>query len=113
MKKKAIMIIGIVILFSLFTFSSYSYIKVKHWDSLILPGVKIENEDLTGKTKKQAQKIINDKYSSKVMKKKITIVTEDKKYIFDYKMIDGKYNVEQAVQQALSYGKDNILLILI
>ncbi len=33
------------------TFTSYSYVKVKQWDSLILPKVKIENEDLTGKTK--------------------------------------------------------------
>ena len=106
MKKKAIMIIGVLILFSTFTFSSYSYIKVKHWDSLILPGVKIENIDLTGKTKKEAQIIINDKYSSEVMKKKITIVTDEKKYIFDYKMIEAKYNVDQAVQQALSYGKN-------
>ncbi|MCB2341161.1 VanW family protein [Clostridium estertheticum] len=106
MKKKAIIIIGVLILFSTFTFSGYSYIRVKYWDSLILPGVKIENEDLTGKTRKEAQTIINDKYASEVMKKKITIVTDEKKYIIDYKMLEAKYNVDQTVEQALTYGKD-------
>ncbi|NNU74748.1 VanW family protein [Clostridium estertheticum] len=106
MKKKAIIIIGVLILFSTFTFSGYSYIRVKYWDSLILPGVKIGNEDLTGKTRKEAQTIINDKYASDVMKKKITIVTDEKKYIIDYKMVEAKYNVDQAVEQALTYGKD-------
>ncbi|MBW9170280.1 VanW family protein [Clostridium estertheticum] len=106
MKKKAIIIIGVLILFSTFTFSGYSYIRVKYWDSLILPGVKIGNEDLTGKTRKEAQTIINDKYASDVMKKKITIVTDEKKYIIDYKMVEAKYNVDQTVEQALTYGKD-------
>jgi len=106
MKKKAIIIIGVLILFSTITFSSYSYIKVKQWGSLILPGVKVENEDLTGKTEKEAQMILNDKYSSKVLKKKVTIVTDEKKYILDYKTLGAKYKVDEAVQQALSYGND-------
>ena len=46
MKKRAIIILGIVILVGIVIFTSYSYFKVKHWDSLILPSVKIENEDL-------------------------------------------------------------------
>ena len=71
MKKKAIIIVGILILLGTVIFTSYSYVKVKHWDSLILPTVKIENEDLTGKTKEEAQKIMMDKYSSQVVKKKI------------------------------------------
>ena len=45
MKKKAIIIVGILILVGTITFSSYSYVKVKQWDSLILPMVKIENEN--------------------------------------------------------------------
>ncbi|MBU3159894.1 VanW family protein [Clostridium frigoris] len=106
MKKKAIIIIGVLILFSTITFSGYSYIKVKQWDSLILPGVKIENEDLTGKTKKEAQTILNDKYSSKVLKKKITVVTDEKKYILDYKTLGAKYKVDEALQKALSYGNN-------
>mgnify|MGYP001597813186 CR=1 FL=1 len=106
MKKKVIIIIGILILLGTFTFSSYSYIKVKQWSYLILPGVKIENVDLTGKTKKEAQTIMTDKYSSKLLNKKITIVTDEKKYIFDYKMLEAKYNIDQAIDQALSYGND-------
>ena len=106
MKKKAIIIVGILILVGTITFSSYSYVKVKHWDSLILPKVKIENEDLSGKTKKEALEIMKDKYSNKVIKKKITIVTDKKKYILDYSTLGAKYDIDKAIQQAISYGND-------
>lgn len=106
MKKKAIIIIGILILLGTVIFTSYSYFIVKHWDSKILPTVKIENEDLTGKTKKEAQEIIMDKYSSQVVKKKIDIVTEEKKYTLDYSMLDAKYNINEAIEEAFSYGQD-------
>ncbi|MBU3127025.1 VanW family protein [Clostridium tagluense] len=105
MKKKAIIIVGILILLGTIIFTSYSYVGVKHWDSLILPTVKIENEDLTGKTKKEAQKIMMDKYSSQVIKKKIDIVTKEKKYTLDYSMLDAKYNINEAIEEAYSYGR--------
>ncbi len=106
MKKKAIIILGVLVLLGTITFTSYSYVKVKQWDSLILPTVKIENEDLTGKTKEEAQKIIADKYSTPVLKKKINIVTPEKKYILDYSMLDAQYNITEAVEEAISYGRD-------
>ena len=110
MKRKAIIVLGVLVLLGAIIFTSYSYFKVKQWDSLILPKVKIENEDLTGKTKEQAKIIMKDKYSSKVIRKKITIVNEDKKYTLDYSMIDAKYNVDEAINQAMSYGSDmNVL----
>jgi len=106
MKKKAIIILGILVLLATVTFTSYSYAKVKQWDSLILPTVKIENEDLTGKTKEEAQNIIKDKYSSQIIKKKINILAGDKNYSLDYSMIDAKYDINEALEKAVSYGKD-------
>ncbi|MBU3145447.1 VanW family protein [Clostridium sp. CF012] len=106
MKKKAIIIAGILILVGTVMFTSYSYVKVKHWDTLILPTVKIENEDLTGKTKEEAQKLMMDKYSSQVVKKKIDIVTEEKKYTLDYSKLDAKYNINEAIEEAYSYGRE-------
>jgi vancomycin resistance protein YoaR len=106
MNKKAIIIIGILILLGTVIFTSYSYVLVKHWDSLILPTVKVENEDLTGKTKVQAQKLMMDKYSSQVVKKKIDIVAEDKKYTLDYSKLDAKYNIDEAIDEAYNYGRD-------
>jgi len=104
MGKKAIIIVGVLVLVGTIIFSSYSYVKVKQWDALILPKVKIENEDLSGKTKEEAQTIMKDKYSSKVVKKKITIVTGDKKYVLDYSTLDAKYNTDEAIEQAIDYG---------
>ncbi|WP_291633992.1 VanW family protein [Clostridium sp.] len=106
MRKKAIIILGILVLVGTITFTSYAYVKVKHWDSLILPTVKIEDEDLTGKSKEEAQKIIVDKYSSQVIKKKIDIVSDGKKYTLDYSKIDAKYKIDEAIEQAISYGRD-------
>ena len=106
MKKKAVIILGVLVLLVTVTFTSYSYAKVKQWDSLILPTVKIENEDLTGKTKEEAQNIIKDKYSSRIIKKKINIVAGDKNYSLDYSMLDAKYDINEALEQAISYGKD-------
>ncbi|HEY8891243.1 MAG TPA: VanW family protein [Clostridium sp.] len=106
MGKKAIIILGVLVLVGTIIFSSLSYVKVKKWDALILPKVKIENEDLTGKTKEEAQTIIKDRYFSELTKKKITIVTSDKKYVLDYSMIDAKYNIDEAIDRAISYGHD-------
>ncbi|MGH4118324.1 VanW family protein [Clostridium sp.] len=106
MRKKAIIILGVLFLLSTAIFTTYSYAKVKKWDSLILPTVKIENENLTGKTKIEAQKIIEDKYSSQMIKKKIDIVTHGKKYTLDYSMLDAKYNIDEAIEQAVTYGSD-------
>ncbi|MFT5875669.1 MAG: vancomycin resistance protein YoaR [Clostridium sp.] len=106
MKKKAIIILGILVLVGTITFTSYAYVKVNHWDSLILPMVKIEDEDLTGKTKEEAQKIIVDKYPSLVIKKKLDIVSDGKKYTLDYSKIDGKCKIDEAIEKAISYGRD-------
>ncbi|MCB2290451.1 VanW family protein [Clostridium sp. CS001] len=106
MKKKAIIVLGVLVLLGTITFTSYSYVKVKQWSSLILPKVKIGNEDLTGKTKEEAQDIIKDKYSSQIIKKKINIVAGDKKYSLDYSKLDAKYNINEALEEAVSYGKD-------
>lgn len=106
MRNKATIILGVLVLLSIIIFSSYSYIKVKQWDSLILPSVKIENEDLTGKTKEEAKIIMNKKYSSEIIKKKMTIVTDDKKYTLDYANLDAKYNINEAIDQAINYGQN-------
>jgi len=106
MRKKAIIIIGVLILVGTAIFTSFAYIQVKQWDNVILPSVKIENENLTGKTKKEAQQFMMDKYSNQVIKKKIDIVTEEKKYTLDYSMLDAKYNINEAIDQAFNYGKD-------
>lgn len=106
MKKKAIIIVGILILLGTIIFTSYAYVGVKHWDNLILPTVKIENEDLTGKTKAEALELMMDKYSSQVVKKKIDIVTEEKKYTLDYSMLDAKYNTNEAIEEAYNYGRE-------
>lgn len=106
MKKKGIIIIVFLILLGSVGFVSYSYYKVKQWDNLVYPGVKIETMDLSGKTKEQAQKIIKEKYSNIVLSKKIIITTPDKDYNIDYSKLDSKYNINEVIDKAFSYGKN-------
>lgn len=87
-------------------FLAYQYYTVKAWSNLIYPGVKIEGENLGGKNKEQAKQIINQKYGSVVVKKKLNISTSDRTYTLDYSKLNPKYNIDEVVNQALSYGKE-------
>lgn len=84
----------------------YQYNTVKAWSNLIYPGVRVSGEDLSGKTKDQAKKILEQKYSSEIGKKKLNIITPDRTYTLDYSKLNPKYNVDEMVNQAFLYGKD-------
>ncbi len=91
-------------------FITYQYNTVKAWSDLVYPGVKIEGEDLSGKTKDQAKKIIEQKYGAVIAKKKINIKTPDRNYILDYSKLNPKYNMDDVVNEAFTYGKSENLL---
>ena len=86
-------------------FIAYQYNNVKSWSNLMYPGVKIEGEDVSGKTKDQAKQIIEQKHGA-VEKKKVNISTPDRTYTLDYSKLNPKYNVDEVVNEAFSYGKN-------
>jgi vancomycin resistance protein YoaR len=86
-------------------FTAYQYNSVKSWSNLIYPGAKIEGEDVSGKTKDQAKKIIEQKYIA-VVKKKLNITTPDRTYTLDYSKLNPKYNIDEVVNEAFLYGKN-------
>lgn len=111
-KKLPLGIIAAVLIFAVGVagFITYQYYTVKAWSNLIYPGVKIEGENLAGKSKEQAKQIIDQKYGSVVVKKKLNISTTDRTYTLDYSKLNPKYNVPEAVNEAFSYGKELNLL---
>ena len=76
--KKNILLVGsilvaLVIIASVGGRIAYVNEKTKKFDDLILPGVKVENIDLSGKSKDAAKDILKSKYGDEVLKKKINI----------------------------------------
>jgi vancomycin resistance protein YoaR len=69
------------------------------------PGIKIEGENVSGKTKDQVKQTIEQKYGA-VIKKKLNISTADRTYTLDYSKLNPKYNIDQVVNEAFSYGKN-------
>lgn len=80
--------------------------KVKGWDNLIYPGVKINNVDLSGKSINDAKTYINSNIISKLQNKKITVTASGKTYTLSYNDLNLKFNEEDTLLKALSYGKD-------
>lgn len=91
-------------------FIVYHYNDIKYWDNLVYPKVSINNIDLSGKTKSEAKNIIKTAYSDEIQNKKITVTAGDKKYELPYSNLGAKYNVDEVVNQAYSYGKDSNIL---
>lgn len=84
--------------------------KVKAYDNVVYPGVKVEDVDLSGKTKAEAQKILKEKYGDALVKKIINIKAPQKTYKLDYEKLNAKYNIDKVVNEAFSYNKDKNLL---
>lgn len=82
---------------------------VKPYENLIFPGVSIEDVDISGKTKDEAVNLVQEKYGNEVLKKKININGGNRTYTIDYSKLNAKYNIEEAVNEALEYGKSHNL----
>jgi vancomycin resistance protein YoaR len=100
----AVIVVGIVLLVI------HQYSTAKAWSDRIYPGVKIENQDLSGKTKEQAKSIIEQKYGVEIAKKKLNIKTKEKTYTLEFSKINPKYDIDGAINEAFKYGKDTNLL---
>lgn len=86
--------------------ASYAYSSVKYWQDLIYPDTYIENVDVSGMTKEAAINAVKRNYSSGILDNKINIETPGKTYTIEYSKLDTKYNVDEVVNQAFSFGKN-------
>jgi hypothetical protein len=84
----------------------YAYINVNKWTSLVYPGVKIGEVDISGKTLVEASEMVTKKYGDAIIKKNITIKTPLKTYTLDYIKINARYNIDKVVQEGFYYGKN-------
>jgi vancomycin resistance protein YoaR len=110
MKKKTIIITAVSLLLvtggAVGARGGYMYNTAKDFSSVIYPEVAIQDIDLSGKTKAEAKALIQGKYGDIVLQKKITIKGGDKLYTIDYSKLSANYNIEEAVNEAFTYGKE-------
>ncbi|MBD7910338.1 MULTISPECIES: VanW family protein [Clostridium] len=103
-----IIILGIiVIIFSGFlAYSMSNQGLIKDWENKVYPGVDVKDVELGGKSKEEASQILNDNFKTKLGEKKLNINVGKKTFSYTYKDLTANYNIDKAVEEALSYGKD-------
>jgi hypothetical protein len=108
MKKKtiAIIILLLIVVFGVSGFYGYLHMNTKKWTSLVYPGVKIGDVDISGKTLVEAKDMVTKRYGDAILKKNINIKTSMKTYSLDYTKINAKYNIDEVVGEAFAYGKN-------
>lgn len=78
---------------------------VDKWDNKIYSGVVVKGIDLSGMTEDEAEEILNKKFRENLSDKKIEFSVDNKKYTYTYGDIEGRYNIEDTVSEALQIGK--------
>ncbi|WP_125153419.1 VanW family protein [Clostridium rectalis] len=85
---------------------SYMHRSVKKYSNLFYPGTRIENVDLSGKSLKEAKKLLMDQYVDKLPNRKIVVNTDNKSFSLEFSKLNIKYNLDKALEEAFNYGKD-------
>lgn len=104
--KKLVNIAIVLILVIVSAVISYIHFTVKKFNNHIYPGVMVEDVNLSGNTKDEAVKILTQKYSNAMLNKKVNIKIKDRNYFINYSDLNAKYNINDTVDHAMSYGKD-------
>lgn len=109
-KSKIIIIVAVLSLISLVFWFYIVSIRVKAYDTLIYPKVMINGIDVGGKTKEEAKKKIDNALMDNSFSREIVIETPDKNYSISLKDLKVHYKVDEAIDEALNYGKNFSLL---
>lgn len=111
LKSKKNIIISLVVILAIIIGSIVAYIvsiqnKVDKWNSKIYPNVYVENVNLSGMTKEEAIETLNKEIKEPVQNKIITVKAADKSIEIKYSELSPEYNIDETVNEAMSYGKD-------
>lgn len=79
---------------------------VESWQDKIYPGISVNSIDLSGKTVEEAKSIINSECSDKLLDKDLIVKAGDKEFNYKYSDIEAQYDIEKALDEAISQNKD-------
>lgn len=109
-RKKIMLVIAVFAVVAASAIIAYSIsIKdiVNQWDTKIYPGVSVQGIDLGGMTKEEAKDKLTKTFEVTIGNKKLPIIIADKQYELIYSDIIPKYYIDEAVEEAYNFGKQN------
>lgn len=112
-KKKGLAVVkGILIIGTISAAAVFGYLhkEQKGAISVINQGVYIENISLGGKKLSEAEALIQEKYGSTLISKKIQIEASNKTYVLDFSRLEAKYDIDKVAAEAFNYGKEENFL---
>ena len=101
-----------IIAISIISITAYLlYIKsskalLQEWNNKIYNGVTIGNIDVSGKSEQEAYNLVQDKLVNELNHKSIVLSMDDTIIRYEYKDFNVKYKIDEAVSEALRYGKN-------
>ena len=96
----------VIVISSIVAYVVFKSNDVKQWDNKIYTGVYIYDVDVSGKTKEEALELVNNEYLEKLQNKNLNIVIGDKNISYKYSYLSANYNFEEAIDEAINFGKD-------
>ncbi|WP_027625904.1 VanW family protein [Clostridium lundense] len=103
------LVIIFILLIASISYPISQYYYTKNWEDKIYPTTFINDIDVSGKRKDEAIKILNNNFK-KVKDTNISVKAGNKTYTLQLSKANPKYNIEDVVNDALSYGKNLGLL---
>lgn len=70
-------------------------------------GISVQGIDLEGMTKEEAKDQLAETFEVNIGSKKLPILIEDKQYELIYSDIIPKYNIDEEIEEAYNFGKQN------
>lgn len=102
-----IVVIGVVCL-SAYTLATKKV--VEKWEDKVYPGITIDNIDIGGMSKEEAKTKLEEHLKSEITNKSLHIKVKDQDFELIYSDINPQYDINDAVEQAFKFGKDNGVL---
>lgn len=109
-KKKirlAVALLIVVVIASLVACSVAIKDVVNEWDNKIYPGITVQEVNLGGMTKEEAKNKLIETFETAIGNKKLPIKIGDKQYELIYSDIIPKYNIDETINKAYNFGKNN------
>lgn len=114
-KYKSIIVVAIIILSIVISGTYFYYLNIKErvsqWDNKIYPGIVVEGLDLSNKTKEEATELIKENFNASTSNRIIKVQADDEILEIKYDDLSPEYNVEEAVNGAMEYGKDHNVFV--
>jgi len=108
-RKKGTFILIAALVIVVAVISAY-YLSVKNaiekWDNKIYLGVTVQNIDIGGMTKEEAESKLKSELVGSINDKKLKIQVQDKDFELLYSDIEPKYDIDSTVNEAYNFGKD-------